>query len=83
MQSLLYITHSHLFSLRSIHARAEGMARGKKAEMVVQCTKANAKQCKNNALKTVIKLKIRGVEGKLGAALIFLDLSTGDLALNC
>lgn len=33
-----------LLSFRSTHARAEGIARGKKAEMVMQCTKANAKQ---------------------------------------
>lgn len=58
------------------------MAGGKKVEMAVQSTKANAKQCKNNVLKAVFKIKIRGVEGKFGAALISSDLSTGDLALN-
>lgn len=62
----------------SIPGRAEGMARGKKAEMTVQCTKANAKQCKNIVLKAVFELKIKGVEGKLGATLTFPALSTGD-----
>jgi len=33
--------------------------------------------------RQVFKLKIREVEGKLEASLIFPDLSTGDLALNC
>lgn len=36
-QRLLYTIHG------SVRARAEGMAGGKKAEMAVQCTKANAK----------------------------------------
>lgn len=76
-QRLLYTIHG------SIRARAEGMAGGKKAEMAVQCTKANAKQRKSNVLKAVFKLEMRGWEGKLGAARIFPDLSTGDLALNC
>lgn len=77
MQRLLYTMHG------SVHARAEGMAGGKKAETAVQCTKPNAKQRKSNVLKAVFKLKIRGLEGKLGATLIFPDLSTGDLDLNC
>lgn len=75
--SLVSYTQCLLCTIRgSVHARAEGMAGGKKAEMAVQRTKANAKQCKSNVLKAVSKLKIRGVEGKLGAALIFPDLST-------
>lgn len=72
------------YSIRgSIHAKAEGMTGGKKAEMAVHCTKANAKQCKSSVLKAVFKLKVRGVEGKLGATLIFPSFSTGDLILNC
>jgi len=51
MKSFLYISHSLLLSFRSIHARAEGMARGKKAEMAVQCTKANAKQCAEDSFQ--------------------------------
>lgn len=47
----------------SVRARAEGMAGGKKAELAVQSTRANAEQCKSNAPKAVSKLKIRGVEG--------------------
>lgn len=66
----------------SVQARAEGMAGGKKAEMAVQCSKANAKQCKSSVLKAVFKLATRGAEGGRGAALIFSDLSTEDLALN-
>lgn len=54
MESLLYIFHSLLLSLRSIHARAEGTARGKKAEMVVQCTKANAKQCTEDSFQVEV-----------------------------
>lgn len=45
-------------------ARAQGMAGGKKAELAVQSTRANAEQCKGNAPKAVFKLKIRGVEGE-------------------
>lgn len=67
----------------SIQTRAEGMAGGKKAEMAVQCSKANAKQCKSSVLKAVFKLVTREAEGKLEAALIFPDLSREDLALNC
>lgn len=59
------------------------MTGGKEAKMAVQCTKANAKQYKSNVLKAAFELKVRGVEGKLGATLMFPDLSTGDLALNC
>lgn len=67
----------------NIHGRSEGMAGGKKAEMTVRCTKANAKQCKSIVLKALFKMKIKGVEGKLRATLTFPDLNPGDLDLSC
>lgn len=58
-QAAFAVHHPH-----HLPARAEGMAGGKKAELAVQSTRANAEQCKGNALKAVFKLKTRGVEGE-------------------
>lgn len=62
--SLLHSRQCLLCTIPALRARAEGMAGGKKAELAVQSTRANAEQCKGNAPKAVFKLNIRGVEGE-------------------